>query len=194
MNDPSGFTHVVENSSRRSSTSTREPCARADTAAETASAAETTGFGFTTAAATTSTAGGAACAIVGTNTAAATTPTTRPSSRADAPSKNQKKPRDDSTQHPHNKTNPTGLTLSPRQDNERTRPTTQSLTQRRYQNSPHTPEGDHRTAGSCSRRAPAAATPPHRHNVDGTVGTAVFRVRAPRSSPNGADAWDKGGR
>ena len=31
----------------------------------------------------------AACAIVGTNTAAATTPTTRPSNRADAPSKNQ---------------------------------------------------------------------------------------------------------
>ena len=86
--DPSGFTHVVENSSRSSSTSTRAPCARADTAAETASAAEVTGFGFT-AAVTTSTCGGAACAIVGTNTAAATTPTTRPSNRADAPSKNQ---------------------------------------------------------------------------------------------------------
>ncbi|GAA3112742.1 hypothetical protein GCM10010530_39400 [Kribbella aluminosa] len=53
---PSGFAHVVDVSERSDSTSTREPCDRADTTADTRSGRESTlatgGFGSVTGAAT----------------------------------------------------------------------------------------------------------------------------------------------
>ncbi|HEU4947023.1 MAG TPA: hypothetical protein VFT31_07705 [Kribbella sp.] len=67
---PSGFDHVVDVADRNDSTSTRDPCARADTAADTTSGRDTTlgtAAGFGSAAVATAAAG---CA---TSTAAATT-------------------------------------------------------------------------------------------------------------------------
>jgi len=60
---PSGFDHVVAVAVRSDSTSTREPCARADTAADTTSGRDTTCTGFGSAD------GAAACAGSMTSTA-----------------------------------------------------------------------------------------------------------------------------
>ncbi len=80
VNVPSGFTHVVDVSDLSDSTSTRVPCARADTRAETGSGAEVTEAAFAfagTAGNPRDTEASAAGAIVTTRAAADTTATDR---------------------------------------------------------------------------------------------------------------------